>query len=332
MTRWSPPDSGLRILWVGANWHQDSSGFLAGLAKFGEVVQFHNAAGTYGLRQRWDGEDVARNDRALREQFRAMRDTGPVHLVLGQMWAQLVSSDALQEIRTQGAMTANISMDDRLPEHWSTASGVRSGSVGLGPGLDMVLTSSPETPEWFLAEGVPAIYMPMASDPERFRPFPEDQKRYDVSFVGSKYGLREKLVNALVAGGIHVDPFGPGWPNGAVDATQSAEIFGRSRIILGMGTVAHSEDLFTIKLRDFDAPMCGAMYVTHRNPDLLQLYRESEEIACYRTADECVHKVRYYLSHPEHRRRVAAAGMARARADHTWQARLSHVFGLMGLS
>jgi spore maturation protein CgeB len=222
-------------------------------------------------------------------------------------------------------------MDDRLPEHWATVDSVRGGSVGLGPGLDMVLTSSPETPEWFLAEDIPALYVPMASDPERFRPFEEDQKRYDVSFIGSKYGLREQIVTAVMAAGIHVDAFGPGWPNGAVNADQSAEIFGRSRIVLGMGTVAHNDDLFTIKLRDFDAPMSGALYVTHRNPDLLQLYREHEEIACYLSIEECVHKLRYYLAHPDDRRRVAAAGMARARREHTWEGRLSRVFSMMGL-
>jgi hypothetical protein len=325
------PRGRLRVLWVGAHWAQDSSGFLAGLGKLADVVYFHNEEGGYGLRTRWDGRDLESNARALRKQLAAMRESGPVHLVLGQMWAQIIGPDALREAQSELTLTANISMDDRLPEHWASVDSVRGGSVGLGPGLDMVLTSSPETPEWFLAEDIPALYVPMASDPERFRPFEEDQKRYDVSFIGSKYGLRERIVTAVMAAGINVDAFGPGWPKGPVNADQNAEIFGRSRIVLGMGTVGHNDDLFTIKLRDFDAPMSGALYVTHRNPDLLQLYREHEEIACYLSIEECVRKLRYYLAHPDDRRRVAAAGMARARREHSWEGRLARALSMMGL-
>lgn len=325
------PRGKLRIFWVGASWPQDNAGFLQGLRKLGEVVCFENEDGKYGLRQRFDGQDVESNARALRRQVDAMLAAGPVHLVLGQMWGHLVSVDPLREIQAKGIVTANIAMDDRLPDQWETSKGVRNGTIGIGEGLDMVLTSSPEVTEWYLTEGIPSVYCPMASDPERFKPYPESEKRYDVSFVGSKYGLRAKIVNAIIQAGIHVDAFGPGWPNGPADADQSAEIFGRSRIILGMGTIGHNDDLFTIKIRDFDAPMAGALYVTHRNPDLLQLYREGEEIACYLTIEECVHKIRYYLNHPEERIRVAAAGRARAVRDHTWEARLAHAFELMGI-
>ncbi|MBU4432777.1 glycosyltransferase, partial [Patescibacteria group bacterium] len=52
---------------------------------------------------------------------------------------------------------------------------------------------------------------------------------------------------------------------------------------------------------------------------------------CYLTIDECVKKIRYYLDHPAERQSLAAAGMARARRDHTWEKRLAVAFNALGL-
>ena len=321
---------GLRILWTGANWFQDSSGFLAGLEQMGAVQLFHHAPGKYGLRQTGDG-DVPVNDLAMSKYIDAS-ETGPAFdLVMGQMWANFISAGALDRVRERGIVTINVSMDDRLPEHWRSKGGLRLGSVGLGPGLDMVLTSSPECCERYLVENCPALFFPMASDPLRFKPYPESEKKYDVSFVGSKYGLRGRIVEALEHAGVHVETFGPGWPNGSIDASRSAEVFGRSRIILGIGTIAHNDDLFTLKLRDFDATTAGALYLTHRNPDLLTLFSEGKEIVCYESIEECVHKVKYYLAHPAHRMAIAASGMARAHREHTWEQRIGKTLARMGL-
>jgi spore maturation protein CgeB len=128
-----------------------------------------------------------------------------------------------------------------------------------------------------------------------------------------------------------VEAFGRGLPNGPATAEQSAEIFGRSRIILGVGNIAYNDDIFTLKLRDFDATMAGALYITHRNPDLLRLFEEGREIECYLTIDECIQKVRHYLAHREQRIRIAAAGAARARREHTWERRIATAFAAIGL-
>ena len=98
-----------------------------------------------------------------------------------------------------------------------------------------------------------------------------------------------------------------------------------------MGTVAHTSHTYTLKLRDFDAPMSGALYVTHRNPDLLALYREDQEIVCYESTDECAQKLKHYLSNEADRSRIATAGRERARADYTWEARFAELFRRIGL-
>jgi hypothetical protein len=326
-----------KILWVGADINQDLAGFLPALEARADVVRFHRSSGEYGERVRsadgvprpFDPEVVAANDADILAQVqRAREDGSPFHMLLGQIWAHTVSTRMLQAVQRLGCITVNVSMDDRLPELWSTWRGNRLGSVGIAEGLDLVLTTSPECCLWYAVEGCPALWWPLASDPAIFAPLPDSEKRYDVTFVGSRYGIRAEIVNTLLAAGIDVTAFGPGWPRGPVSVDAVASIFTQSRIILGIGTIAHNRDVYTIKLRDFDAPMAGAVYLTHRNPDLLKLFTDGEEIACYGSYDELVEKARFYLSRADARVAMAEAGRQRALRDHTWQQRFDTLFAL----
>ena len=203
------------------------------------------------------------------------------------------------------------------------------GPVALGNVTDLVLTSTPEVRAWYTAEGVRSIYLPLASDPAFYAP--RETRRYRASFVGSRYGIRERIVQAVWRAGIPLEVFGPGWPNGALRAEDVARVFGESEIVLGVGTVGHTDDVYTLKLRDFDAPMSGAMYVTHRNPDLLQLFEDGREIVTYRTDEECVEAVSWYLAHPDQRAAIAIRGLDRARGEHTWDRRFRGLFRDLGL-
>jgi len=222
-------------------------------------------------------------------------------------------------------------MDDRLPEHWTHNGDIRLGSVGLAHGLDMVLTTLPETCLWYGVDGCPALFWPLASDPGVFTPEEGAPRDIDVLFIGNKYGVRSKIVRYLEKYGVKVDCYGRGWPNGYVNAEQMAALSKRARIILGVGTVGHCQDVYTLKLRDFDAPMSGALYLTHRNPDLCQLYSETEEFECYTTPKEALNKIRFYLEHPTDLARVAKNGQRKALASYTWDQRFLTTFEQLGL-
>jgi spore maturation protein CgeB len=63
--------------------------------------------------------------------------------------------------------------------------------------------------------------------------------------------------------------------------------------------------------RTFQIPACGGFMLHERNEEVLELYEEGKEIACYSSAAEAAEKIDYYLAHPEERARVAAAGYKR---------------------
>jgi spore maturation protein CgeB len=104
----------------------------------------------------------------------------------------------------------------------------------------------------------------------------------------------------------------------------------RSKVILGLGGVGWSPDLKNVKGRDFDAPCIGA-YVTSFNPDLADMFRIGEEIACYSTPDEAVEVVRDLLRNDAKRAAMARAGRARCLREHTWRQRYERVLELLGV-
>lgn len=329
----------LRVFWVGSNQNQDESGFLQALRRICTVTVFINVEGRYGL---WSGNPkVAKmptfaeirqaNAEALLRQMRPAHEEGGSDVLLGQMWAQRISKETLKQVQMMGIPVINISMDDRLPVHWSYLDGVRLGSVGLAPGLDMVLTTSSETCSWFGVEGCPALFWPLASDPGVLMPARDAVRDIDVLFIGNKYGVRGQIVRYLEERRVRVDCYGRDWPNGYVNAEQMAALSKRARMILGVGTVGHCADIYTLKLRDFDAVMTGALYLTHRNPDLCQLFKEGEEIECYESPAEAYEKLRHYLGRPDDRVRIGLNGQKKALSRHTWDERLTSTFRQLGL-
>ena len=102
--------------------------------------------------------------------------------------------------------------------------GYRMGSVGLGSGVDITLTTSPETCKWYFTENMSAIFWPLASDENLFGSSDNSNKDIDILFIGNRYGIRGKLINYLTKRGVNVSCYGDGWENGYVDADQNVSL------------------------------------------------------------------------------------------------------------
>ncbi|MBI3807278.1 MAG: glycosyltransferase [Nitrospirae bacterium] len=324
--------SPVTVFFLGTDEMQDRSGILQALSRRGPLTYFTRADGSYGqnhpgpasVRRRTNSERLL----ALFAEL-AVKEELP-HLMIAQTWAGFVDPKVLREIRGRyRTFIVNIAMDDRHQYWGQRVDGEWWGTYGLIPYLDLALTAAPECVEWYQKEGCPALFFPEASDPDIFRPIPELPKLHDVCFVGGCYGVREKIVRALRKAGIQVTAYGSGWDQGRLDTEEVPRLFAQSKIVLGVGTIGHCEDFYALKMRDFDGPMSGSCYVTHDNPDLRLVYKVGEEIATYCSVDDCIDKVRWYLSHEDERERVAQAGRVRALADHTWEKRFDDLFDVL---
>lgn len=319
----------VRVLFVGTDEQQDSSGFIQALKRSVELTLFRHADGSYGQNHFGDWKArVAKNSSRLREIMAelAMRDAVP-DIVLMQSWASYMSPAVLSEIRSQyGCLAFNIAMDDRHQYWGEEVDGAWTGTRGFVNHIDLALTAAPECVEWYEKEGCPALFFPEASDSELFKPMSKLPKAHDVCFVGGRYGVRAEVVSALRRAGVAVTTYGAGWDEGRIETAEVPRLFAQSKIVLGIGTVGHCRDFYSLKLRDFDAAMSGSLYLTHDNPDLYSLFAIGEEIVTYRSTSDCVEKVRYYLAHDEERERIARAGRVRAETCHAWETRFAELF------
>ncbi|MBV9602541.1 MAG: glycosyltransferase [Chloroflexi bacterium] len=112
-------------------------------------------------------------------------------------------------------------------------------------------------------------------------------------------------------------------------------MFSQSRLSLGFATAGDShlaeKRLTHLRLREFEAPMSGALYLTEDQPELAEYFTPGQEVLTYADSDDLLDKARFYLAHQERAERIRRAGLERARREHTWQHRFAELFRTLGL-
>jgi spore maturation protein CgeB len=113
--------------------------------------------------------------------------------------------------------------------------------------------------------------------------------------------------------------------------------YSRSEISLGVLDVFMNHDpskyiVRHLHLREFEAPMSGALYCTGYLEELEEFFEPDKEVIVYRDGNEMLDKIRFYLSHPTEANAIRAAGLRRALADHTYQQRFRQLFTTLGLA
>jgi len=121
-----------------------------------------------------------------------------------------------------------------------------------------------------------------------------------------------------------------------VSDEEMVRLYSQSRISLGFLEVFDNHDpSFITKqhlhLREFEAPMSGALYFTNHCEELTEFYEPDKEIIVFRNEYELLDKARYYLSHPVEAEKIRLAGHNRALECHTYQKRFNELFNKIGL-
>jgi len=114
-------------------------------------------------------------------------------------------------------------------------------------------------------------------------------------------------------------------------------LYSRSHISLGFLEVYDRHDPSRpvtqhLHLREFEAPMSGALYCTGYMDELAEMFEPDKEVLTYRNQHELLDKVHYYLAHPAQAEQVRLAGRKRALAEHTYHIRFRKLFEALGLS
>jgi len=114
-------------------------------------------------------------------------------------------------------------------------------------------------------------------------------------------------------------------------------LYSASRVSVGFLEVFDSHDpsrrvLQHLHLREFEAPMSGALYLTNYSDELAEMFVPDEEVLVWRSRHELLEKARFYGENPEAGAKIRKAGRERALACHTYERRFERLFSEIGLA
>jgi hypothetical protein len=226
-------------------------------------------------------------------------------------------------------VVTNFCFDDKVDWPGPTRGGRCVSTAAICHEVDLNLTNDPAAIAKYFLHGGLAMFHAEAADPHWFAPR-NVAFEHDVSFVGARFGWRPTLMEGLRRRGIAVTCFGRGWDNGPISNEEMSSVYARSRINLGCGGIGYSRRLMCLKGRDFEVPMSGALYLTQHNPELAQVFDLGREILTYTDVDSCAEQIRSGLADPDWTAQVRLAARARCLRDHTYEARWTTVFRMLG--
>jgi spore maturation protein CgeB len=290
--------------------------FLPALADLGHEVQLFESFDRVAYRDFAD----------LNRQFLARIEVLQPDLVLAVLMHYELWTETLDLVRSRcRALVVNWGTDDS----WKYQQFARL----VAPHVDLWLTTSDDALAQAARDGLRNVVLTQwAANARAFaEPLPASACRHRVTFVGSAYGNRQRWIEALAQRGIDVECFGHGWPRGAVAATEIPRIVRESVVSLNFGDSGlHLRGLRPyrsrqIKARVFEVPGAGGFLLTEDADRLADYYAPGREIEVFGAIDDLERKIRHYLAHPDERDRIARAGHARTRREHTYVERFRAV-------
>ena len=82
-------------------------------------------------------------------------------------------------------------------------------------------------------------------------------------------------------------------------------------------------------IRLFESTGVGSLLVTDWKPNLHEIFEPGKEVIAYRSHQECVEMIEYYLSHEHERQSIARAGQERTLTEHTYYHRMQELIGIL---
>lgn len=82
-------------------------------------------------------------------------------------------------------------------------------------------------------------------------------------------------------------------------------------------------------MRLYESTGVGTMLITDYKDNLNELFEIGKEIETYKTKEELLEKINYYLAHEDQRQKIARAGQQRTLKDHTYEKRMIELINIL---
>lgn len=182
--------------------------------------------------------------------------------------------------------------------------------------------------------------LPMAADPEVFRPINDIQVlepyRATLSFMGAGYPNRRNVFESLLDYDFKI--WGTEWDletpvgrrvqeNGRrVTTAETVLIYNAATINLNLHSSIFAHDLDPdggfINPRTFEIAACGAFQLVDRRAPLTDFFEPGKEVAVFDSVNQLRSQIDFYLAHPDQAKEMAKQARIRVLAEHTYHHRL----------
>ena len=194
--------------------------------------------------------------------------------------------------------------------------------------FDIMFTLLDHLVDHYRQNNITAYLNYLAFDERVLKQIKPGKKKYPVTFIGACrdtfYEKRCELFNAL-SKEINIDHWGPS-SYGSLNYKGQAwgidmfSLLSQSEITLNCHVDAAKN--FAANMRLYEATGCGTLLITDHKDNLDEIFKIGREVISYRSPEECIEIIKFYLNHPEERNKIAEAGQKRTLKEHTYENRM----------
>lgn len=192
-----------------------------------------------------------------------------------------------------------------------------------------------------------AEFLPHGYDSEVHYPVELDardvrQYGHDVIVIATHTRHKEDLLDGLVAlmPAVHLRIWGGLWRENCRSSRLGGYIEGttlvgtgyaralraaRINIAVMSGIVRGASQGDETTTRTYEIPACGGFMLHERTEEVLGLFEEGKEIACFGSVQELAEKIEQYLAHPDERQAIARRGHARCVPAYSYDNRMAEI-------
>jgi len=185
------------------------------------------------------------------------------------------------------------------------------------------IIQSPPMQKDYKKDGINYSYFHFDYNTHKLKPM-NIQKIYDVTFIGRPKADRYEIIKFLKDAGIKVGLFGFGWHEypdlkdiyqGSLSQEDYAKIINQSKISLNFSKAGFAEEVskkkkenqnhFNMKGRFFEVALCKAFQIIEDYPGLEKFFKDGKEIATFKTKEDLLEKIKYYIKYEKELERLA---------------------------
>lgn len=177
--------------------------------------------------------------------------------------------------------------------------------------------------ERFIADGIPREkihYMPVAAEPDCYRPYPI-MKKWDWCFIGHlnsqhRIDLVDRFVKEFDLGD------GKGYLGWRFPQIQGHNVLDDTAKKFSMSRIAINDSIKDdLNMRTFEVMATGTPLLTQENEPLLELFRDQYHLMTFKTIDEAVFKARLLIEDPVYANHIGNTGLTEILDKHTYNHR-----------